>query len=405
MKKSTIIALAACGVGILLLITGRLLFKGEYKGDNGMIIINKNMTEKSFVCTNDIDKLVVNETCYKARVTVKDVEKAEVRYFLNEEAEEVTVEDKNGELNFKREQKKGIRFDFISFDVNDYATEIVLPKDFKGELIIKGISGGLEVREITGTNVVVESSSGAVKVDNIKAGKLDVSTVSGSLKLNDAEVVGDLQVEASSGRVEINNIKAAEFKSSSVSGMIKLKDAEVAGDFGAEASSGRVEITNVKCKDFSSSTTSGANEIRKIEAKNADVSASSGAVGCYEMTVTGNIKLTSVSGLIKLEESSAENVKSESGSGAQKYIDVKLETIYTKSVSGAVSLERLDIGSAGEFHTSSGGVRGSVKGKESDFSVITTTGSGSSNLTNTRTGEKKLDITTTSGGIRITFEK
>ena len=363
MKKSTMIALIACGAGLLLLIAGRLIFKG----DNDMFFGNRDRTEKSYVCTGDIDRLVVNETCYKTTITVKDVEKAEIRYFLDEKTETVTVGEKNGELTFKRDDnKKGVYFDIDFINSAEYPTEIVLPGDFNGELIVKGISGRLEVREITGTKVVIESSSGAVKADGIKAEELVVTAVSGAIRLNDAEVSGNLSVEASSGRVEMKN---------------------------------------VSCCDLSSTTVSGAQEIGKVEAKNVSATASSGAVKCYDMTVDKDIYLKTVSGRISLEDSSAEALKSESGSGAHMYADVKVERIKAKAVSGGIGLDRLDIGSEGVFNTSSGSVKGTVKGNESDFSVITKTSSGSSNLNNTRTGEKTLDITTTSGSIKVTFVK
>ena len=363
MKKSAIIAACICLAGLLLIGIGISLTRTDAKRayEKGY-----NMrTEKNYTCTGEIKELSVNETSVKTVISRGDVKTPEIRYYVNEKTEEVVIAEKNGKLSFTRKTTGVFGGWNLGVDFTQYVTEIVLPEDFCGPVQCISSSGGAEVTDLNGTDMVIKSSSGSARVENIKAEELTVSATSGSIRLNDAEVAGNANFKTNSGSIRLND---------------------------------------VKCIDLSTESSSGSDELKKIEAKNIKVTATSGGIRCYDMTAVKDIDLSNSSGSIRLEDSKAECIRTKNSSGGHDYDNVKVETISAESTSGSLKFSRLDIGKSGEFRATSGGVRGSIRGNENDFSVITKTGSGSSNLSNTRSGDKTLDITTTSGSIRVTFE-
>ncbi len=362
MKKSAIIALSICLAGILIFCIGlsftRKNAKRTYEKGIGM------RTEKNYTCSGKINGLAVNETNIKAVIKRGDVKTPEIRYYIDEDREEVIIEEKDGKLTFTRKGKK--LFFFFNVDFSQYVTEIVLPEDFNGSVDCVSNSGGAEVTGLNGTTVAVRSSSGSVKVEDIRAEELTVSASSGSVRVDDIEIAGNAMFKTNSGSIKANS---------------------------------------VKCKDLSSESTSGSNEIKAAEAKNIKVTATSGSIRCYDLTAVKNIELSNSSGSIRLEDSEAERIVSKNNSGGHDYANVKVDSILAETTSGSLKFSRLDIGKSGEFSANSGSVKGSIIGSEEDFSIITKTGSGSSNLTDTRSGDKTLDITTTSGSIKVSFEK
>ena len=71
--------------------------------------------------------------------------------------------------------------------------------------------------------------------------------------------------------------------------------------------------------------------------------------------------------------------------------------------SGGIHIESLKTGGNIDLSTKSGSIRGTIVGRESDYSIISHTTSGYNGLTDSRTGEKQLNAHATSGAIRISF--
>ena len=78
--------------------------------------------------------------------------------------------------------------------------------------------------------------------------------------------------------------------------------------------------------------------------------------------------------------------------------------IFAKNTSGGVHFDSLKAAGNLTFESNSGSVKGSIVGKESDYSILSKTTSGGNNLTDSRTGSKELNAKTTSGSIKITLE-
>jgi len=150
----------------------------------------------------------------------------------------------------------------------------------------------------------------------------------------------------------------------------------------------------------------------------------SGDVSASELELKNNLKISEVSGNITLENSSASDVSLETTSGDVYAENVKSESFGVQSVSGGLELVSTMGRSAklstvsGEallrsidfseivVSTVSGDISGTLPGSAADYTVYADTLSGSNSLSSHREhGARTLDLSSTSGSFKISFEK
>ena len=369
MKKSTLFSLIAVGVGILLIGLSILLVGGNFSSFASGKKGNHNYVYTKYECTSDITALDVKELYESAVITTGNVDKPVVEYYVDEKHDYVEVKESNGKLSFERIEKNSWGFNFwFDFDFNlDTKTVITLPEDYEGPVDAKCTSGALKISDLKNSTVVAETSSGSVSVDNIeKSGKISVKATSGSAKVSSVNSDGNVTVETHSGSSKADD---------------------------------------VKCADFSCTATSGSVKVSGIECTNAVIGCSSGTVHGENVNATGNVNASTTSGGIKLETLTCKDLITESGSGSSRYNNTTVDTVNSRTTSGSLRFDNLAVNKSAEFKATSGSISGNIDGKESDFSIISSTGSGSSNLKSSREGSKTLDASTTSGLIHIDFNK
>ena len=368
MKKSTLVSLIAIGAGIILIGLSILLVGGNFSSFASGKKGSHNYVYTKYECTSDITALDVKELYESAVITTGNVDKPVVEYYVDEKHDYVEVKESNGKLSFERIEKKnswGLSF-WFDFDFNlDTKTVITLPEDYEGPVDAKCTSGALKISDLKNSTVVAETSSGSVSVDNIeKSGKISVKATSGSAKVSNVNSDGNVTVETHSGSSKADD---------------------------------------VKCADFSCTATSGSVKVSGIECANAVIGCSSGTVHGENVNATGNVNASTTSGGIKLETLTCKDLITESGSGSSRYNNTTVDTVNSRTTSGSLRFDNLAVNKSAEFKATSGSISGNIDGKESDFSIISSTGSGSSNLNSSREGSKTLDASTTSGSIHIDF--
>ncbi len=120
----------------------------------------------------------------------------------------------------------------------------------------------------------------------------------------------------------------------------------------------------------------------------------------------GDLKVDITSGSFRADDISADDFKIDCTSGSIKLNNVSVkENIDIDSTSGSIKFENLASGGDIEIDCTSGSVKGTIDGSESDYTIRSETTAGSSNLSNTEGGKKKLDVETTAGSIDIRFTK
>ncbi|MBP5661297.1 MAG: DUF4097 family beta strand repeat protein [Lachnospiraceae bacterium] len=367
MSKSSRIALLAIGAGIILIGLGFILTRGNMKAFASKKT-NAARTKYDYECTGKITAVDLEELYEGAIITTGDVKNATVTYYVYEDQDVVNVDESNGTLSFTRKEidKGFFKINFFNFDFESTKTVITLPKDFEGP-------------------VKAHATSGSIDINDLKNSSLDVKTSSGSSRVDNIEKTDEVSIISSSGSIKVNGITST-------------------GDVTIISSSGSNKASSVKCKDFSSVATSGSVTAEDIECDNLSTKSSSGSVKVANATVRNNLETGASSGSVRVTESSAADIKGKTSSGSINFSNTSADTAYAECTSGGIRLEGLDVAKSAEFKSNSGSVSGSLKGKESDFSIVTSTTSGSCNLKGSREGDKKLDVSTTSGSIHIKFE-
>lgn len=348
MKKLFLIGGICCSLGaVILAITLIYLNSGKnvikLEGKNDMYI------EKRYECTSDIDSLLVAERSERLVIRSGNVSKATIVYYVPASDDNVNISETNGKLTFEREDTKTF-FTISLGSVQDTSTEIVLPSDFKGTIDATDKSGGMNVNTLEKLDgLKLHNSSGSLMLENVSVlSDVDLYCSSGSMFIEKLDVAGSLTLEEHSGRTSANNIV-------------------VTGDFSAKTSSGSSEYSNTSV------------------AGTFSVNGSSGSIQCSQLE--GNdISVENSSGSIKLEDVFAK------------------DSVYAKNSSGSISCDNLDAGKTITLKNGSGSIKGTIAGKESDYSILSNSKSGSSNLEDSRNGEKELNVSTGSGSIKIEFE-
>ena len=186
--------------------------------------------------------------------------------------------------------------------------DVYIPKEYKESLTVKAVSGDIDVNE------------------NLKFEDLTISSTSGDIKMGNVESKS-IKIESISGDIKLGNLIDEDLRLKTVSGDIKVESAK-----------GKIEAK----------TTSGTIEIKKFEG-NVELTSVSGDVKSDDFKVTGNSRVKTTSGNVRMylnKESNCEiQTKSVSGNvtlpnrrnvmGVEPYAELNIET-----VSGNIKLEK-----------------------------------------------------------------
>lgn len=217
------------------------------------------------------------------------------------------VNKSSSNVTIKGNHKPQFFFFYIGFMENT-VYDVYIPKTYEGSLEIKAVSGDIEVNEsLKLEDLTISSTSGNIKMGNVEANNIKIETISGDIKLQQLE-----------------------------NDTLKLKT--VSGEILVESAKGKIE----------SKTTSGNIEIKKMEG-NVEITSVSGNVKSEDFKITGDSKVKTTSGDVKMylnQESNCEiQTKSVSGDvklpnrrnvmGVEPYVELNIET-----VSGNIRLEK-----------------------------------------------------------------
>ena len=364
MSKVTKYSLLAIGVGLILIAIGFAITGGNWSAFSGKKS-SANHIHYDYECTGNITAIDFTDSYESIEITTGDVSKATVSYYIFDGHDEVDIKESNGTLYFERKHLDG-SWSFFDFNFESTKTVVTLPKDFEGPVKATTTSGGISVKDLKNSSIQVKNSSGSIRLENIANSK-------------------EITAKSTSGSVHTNNLVST-------------------GDISLEATSGSVRAEDIKCKDLLAKASSGSVGVDKAECDNITAHSNSGSVRVLNATVKEEIDTKSNSGSSRVEDATCSSVKSESSSGSVTLDEVTADNASCSSTSGSIHLDKLDVTKSVALKANSGGIHGSIVGKESDFSIIASTTSGSCNLKGSREGEKTLDASTTSGSINIKFE-
>lgn len=345
MKKIILIAGGCSLIGLLLIAVAFIGIRGDI---TNLSTRNVESEKKEYTCSSDIQNIVAEITSDNIEVRTGDVDHVTLTYYNRTDYSEYEITESGDTLRIKYKDLNGpIHFVVNIGYVPDEPVTIIVPESFDGKLDL-------------------ESTSGRILTESMSVSSLDLSNTSGGISVQDTASEGKINLTTTSGSIHIENTESTGITASNTSGGISIDDSSVRGDITLNCNSGSVNLGIV--------------------------------------TAEGDIKVSTTSGTRTLTDVIAENISTNATSGSLKAVRVSAnDSISSSATSGTTRFEELYAGRSIKINSNSGSVNGSITGSEEDFSIIANTTSGSCNLNNSRSGEKTLDISTTSGSVNVTF--
>ena len=177
------------------------------------------------------------------------------------------------------------------------------------------------------------------------------------------------------------------------------------GGLGIKSSSGRISVSEINPERVNLECSSGAVTVENGNTGMLSIATSSGAVKISDVHSGSDVSVGCSSGMITMVNTIvAKDVSVDNHSGLIRLLNVSAGgSLKAGNRSGGIHFDSLKTGGNIDLSTNSGAIRGTIMGRESDYSIISHTTSGHNGLINSRTGEKQLNANATSGAIRISF--
>ena len=258
MKKGSTVATLVLIVGVIILGISFVIAGFNFKNySSSKSRRGGEFNTYTYECKGDINELVVDETSDAVRVLVGDVDKAVVTYHAKEE-DAYTITEENGKLTVAKNKKPQITIGFY-LEFEDQSTEILLPKNFYGDVDVEVSSGAANVNGLKVKDLSVKSSSGASKVENVEAtGNVELKCTSGLAGMENVKAAGDVLLKTSSGLASAENVTCKSFTGASTSGLFKCKNVVSDSFIDVKGTSGSVKVEEIEAKEgISLESTSG----------------------------------------------------------------------------------------------------------------------------------------------------
>jgi len=277
---------------------------------------------------------------------------------------------------------------FVGFN-REYA-ELYLPRSFNGSLKFQASSGSLHMEE--GTLELglasLQTSSGVLHLDALRCDSYDIRATSGMVRLE--SLVGTGKLQSNSGSVRVETLEGEKHSISCTSGIIHLGN--VRGDTEIESNSGSIQAETLEGKSHSVSCTSGIIKLDHVSG-NLNLRCNSGSARVQSLV--GDADMKGTSGILSVREMA----------GAGSF----------ESNSGSIRLEELSLTGDLKLKTTSGSIRVQFAGEpsavleaQSGSGVVRITGfasrgSGSYKTATLGAGEYRIDARANSGSIRFSL--
>lgn len=233
-------------------------------------------------------------------------------------------------------------------------------------------SGGVRAQTLNSKDAIkISTGSGNTDLSSLCGKLITISAGSGGIRAHELSSKDAIKISTGSGSSNLSSLCGKCIDISVGSGGIYAKTISSEGDITVNVGSGNIDFCGVNSASgmFLIDSGSGNKTLSTINAKRIDVRSGSGQMNLEQIMCT-DIKMKGKSGDIAFSELNAQNIA--------------IETTTNESPSG--------------------NVRGSIIGKQSDFSITTHTKSGKNNLPNQAgSGSKKLKVSTGIGNIDISF--
>lgn len=243
-------------------------------------ITSSNIEEAKDYQIEGIKSINVRTISSEINVYRSEGEKIEI-YFsgdistnLKENAPRLITEISGSDLDIYIEHPRAITIGIVNF--MDLRLDVLVPKDYLGDLVLTSTSGALDVRGIVLEDTSLNSVSGRVIVDDLTASSIDIESTSGRISLKD--ISGRLSISSTSGEVscELKELRD-HIEINTISGAVRLYIPETSSfDLDLESVSGKIqnefELKTIYVDDNNLEATAGGGEF------NIDIKTTSGSI-------------------------------------------------------------------------------------------------------------------------------
>ncbi len=158
------------------------------------------------------------------------------------------------------------------------------------------------------------------------------------------------------------------------------------GSMNLKCVSGKIEVTDLHTDNLTIGCTSGSIKVSNVLSDGSvTVDNKTGTIKLAEVKASGDVSITDKSGLIHVNGLQTEG------------------SFHAGNTSGGIHFESLKAAGNINLKSTSGSVKGSIIGNENDYSIQAGTKTGVNNLTNSRNGDRELNVKVTSGSIKVKF--
>ena len=198
MEKITKIALIAIGAGALLCLLSYFLVGGDWTGYNSK---GNEYVSKTYESGTGIKEIKIDENSNEVNIVAADTDIVTIDYYDDPEKPLYEIEEKNGKLEFERNDRSVFKLVNIDFSKKDIT--VTIPKDYAGKLDVDLTSGTLRATDVTAGKLKVDNTSGSIELVNVSvAGDIDLENTSGSIEFKNLKSDGDIKIDNTTGSIE-----------------------------------------------------------------------------------------------------------------------------------------------------------------------------------------------------------
>ncbi|WP_334352423.1 DUF4097 family beta strand repeat-containing protein [Companilactobacillus sp. HBUAS56257] len=202
---------------------------------------------------NDLKKVAISYANASLKVEASDGEKIKVREYMSRNNPDYQVR-----TELSADTLKIIQGNVPHFLPLKIKVQILIPKQFAGDLQILNRSGNLQIQGLTNLNQINgDVRSGLIYLNNVKNNQLNINANSGKVTLDNVYVNGLMTIDSRSGVTELSSVYSPDFNIEARSGSIKGVDVSGAGKVLAKSGTVKLifkEITGDISVDNSSGT-------------------------------------------------------------------------------------------------------------------------------------------------------
>lgn len=215
--------------------------------------------EETFSIADD-GSVRVHVTTDDVTVGVSDDALVHLSYDDTAFMEHVTMENEKGVVLTQEVLSQTRLPDFVRwFSEGNVRTQVsvLLPKTFRGELVVSAATGDITVSEQQPGLLALDCTTGALRVTDVTCTTAVLGTATGPLRLSDTVVDGDLTVTSTTGDATLKNVTAAALERRASTGETELTDVSAKSVF-IDASTGSVHLSRLETEKLTVNLTTGS---------------------------------------------------------------------------------------------------------------------------------------------------